>query len=92
MATSVHIVKRSGQIESYSREKLYAGIIAACLSVRTPEGAAQDTAKAICDITEAWLINKKEVTSKDIRRKAAEALVVHNPEAAYIYKRERNSF
>lgn len=86
----IHVVKRNGQIEPYDRSKLHQSIVAACLSVRTPEGSAEDTAKIICNKTEQWLCVKAEVTSADIRRKSAEAMVAYNREAAYIYK-QRNS-
>lgn len=89
MVTS-HVVKRSGQIEQYARDKLARSVIAACLSVRTPEGAAEMNAEAVCNITEKWLAIKPEVTSADIRRKAAEALELYNSEAAYIYKQHQS--
>lgn len=83
------IFKRNGSIEAYDPGKLHKSIVAACLSVRTPEGSAETTASAICKKTEAWLADRPEVTSADIRRKAAETLAAHNPEAAYIYKQHR---
>lgn len=83
------IIKRDGRIEPYVQQKLSTSIIAVCLSVRTPEGSAETTAKNVCMKTEEWLTSKPEVTSADIRRKAAEALLAYNPEAAYIYKQHR---
>lgn len=83
-----YVVKRQGKrpTEAYDRNKLRASIVAACLSVRTPEGQAEVTADAVCDIVDTWLSDKPEVTSDDIRRKAASALVRYHPEAAHLYK------
>lgn len=83
------VSKRDGRIEDYDRRKLLASIISACLSVRTPEGSAEMTAQKVSEQTEEWLAKKPEVTSADIRRKAAETLLAYNPEAAYIYKQQR---
>ncbi len=85
-----HIVKRTPRhSEPFDERKLYASIYASCLSVRTPVGAAELTAEKICQDITPWLTVKDEVTSADIRRRAAEHLTVYNPHAAYIYKHHR---
>lgn len=88
---SIDIVKSGGRrpSEPFSHDKLYASVRAACLSVRSPEGEAEMTAKKVCDTVEKWLDTKPEVTSADLRRKASEALEKHHPEAAYLYKHHR---
>ncbi len=88
---SIDIVKRGGKrpTESFRRNKLHNSIQAACLSVRSPEGEAAMTASNVCDIVIIWLEKKPEVTSADIRRKAAETLESFHPEAAYLYKHHR---
>lgn len=84
------IVKRSpGHTEPYDERKLYASIYASCLSVRTPDGEAELTADRVTKDVIPWLSTKPEVTSADIRRKAAEHLTVYNPGAAYLYKHHR---
>lgn len=90
-AKPITIIKRSGRrtSESFLRAKLHASIVAACLSVRSPEGVAEATAKTVCDAVIVWLAAKPEVTSADIRRKAAETLHRYHPEAAYLYKNQR---
>ncbi len=81
------IVKRSpNHIESYDERKLYASIYTSCLAVRTPSGEAELTAEHVCDDIKPWLTKKQEVTSGDIRTRAAEHLGVYNPHAAYMYK------
>lgn len=87
---NANIVKRApGHTEPYDERKLYASIYAVCLSVRAPQGEAELTADRVCKDFKPWLINKPEVTSADIRRKAAEHLNIYNPNAAYLYKHHR---
>lgn len=83
-----HVVKRNGQrpSESFQPQKLHASIVAACLSVRSPEGEAETIAHSVCSTIEEWLSIRPEVTSDDLRRKASESLAVLHPEAAYLYK------
>jgi len=86
-----HIVKRSkGHSEPYDERKLYASIYASCLGVRTPTGEAELTAERVCHDTLPWIESKPEVTSADIRRKAATHLKVYNPHAAYLYQQYRS--
>lgn len=91
MTLAIDIVKRGGTrpTERFSRDKLYASIRAACLSVRTPEGEAEIITTKVCDALETWLSTKPEVTSADLRRKATETLQSFHPEAAYLYKHHR---
>ena len=88
---SIDVVKRGGRrpTERFDREKLRLSVQAACLSVRSPEKHAEDVSGQVCDIVIVWLGDKTEVTSDDLRRKAAETLDKHHPEAAYIYKHHR---
>jgi hypothetical protein len=88
--TRTHIVKRSpNYTEPYDERKLYASVYAACLCVRTPAGEAELTAERVCLEVAPWVASKAEVTSKDIRHKAAIALKIYNPDAAYMYERHR---
>jgi transcriptional regulator NrdR family protein len=91
MGKVIDIIKRDGErpSEAFRREKLHASIRAACLSVRSPEGEAETTARNVCDAVVIWLETKPEVTSSDLRRKATETLQKHHPEAAYLYKHHR---
>jgi len=88
MGLSVDIIKRGGdrQSEQFLRKKLHASIVSACLSVRTPEGQAEAIAHAVCESVIAWLQQRPEVTSQDIRIVAAKHLRVHHPEASYLYE------
>jgi hypothetical protein len=86
LAVAYIVKKTPQQIEPYLHDKLYNSIKAASLSVRKYEGEAETTAREVCKKVEQWLESKIEVTSSDIRRKAAEALAIYNPEAAYLYK------
>ncbi len=90
-AKAVDVVKRQGKrtMEAFDRDKLQASVYAACLSVRSPEGHARQTAEHVCDVVVAWSANKHVITSDDIRRQAAKALAPHHPEAAYLYQHHR---
>lgn len=85
------VIKRGGQrpTETFDTAKLHASVLAACLSVRTPDGEAKQIADKVCDVVLGWCENKPEVTSEDLRRKASEALDIHHPEASYLYKQHR---
>ena len=82
------IIKRDGKraSEDFSYDKLHASIQAACLSVRTPEGEAELIGHKVASELKKWLEQKPEVTSSDLRRKAAQTLEILHPEAAYLYK------
>lgn len=85
---SIDVVKRGGKrpTESFERAKLERSIRAAMRTVKTPDGQADDTATAVCDIVMQWLESRPEVTSADLRRQATSALEPLHPEAAVIYK------
>lgn len=86
MPELIDIVKRGKRPnEPFDRDKLHRSIVAACLSVRTPTGQAEDIAARACDGVVVWLMDRPEVTSADLRRQAASALGTHHPEAAHLY-------
>jgi transcriptional regulator NrdR family protein len=85
------VIKRGGQrpTEPFDQAKLHASVLAACLSVRTPEGEAMQIADKVCSVVMQWCEAKPEITSNDLRRKASETLDIHHPEASYLYKHHR---
>ena len=91
MTLAVDVVKRSGKrpSETFSRDKLHASIYATCLSVRSLDGHAKDTADHVCNIVLSWADNKSEVTTADIRHAATAALDKVHPDAAYLYKHHK---
>jgi len=91
MNLAVDIIKRKGdrQSERFRREKLHASIMAACLSVRAPEGQAEPIADAVCESVIAGYKQHPEVTSHDIRIVATKHLRIYHPEAAYLYEQHR---
>lgn len=88
MNKSIDIIKYSSQnqAEQFVRQRLHNSIVAACLSVRVPEGQAETTAHAVCDGVIVWLRQRPEVTSQDIRTVATRHLKSYHPEAAYLYE------
>ena len=91
MSLTVDIVKRGGKrpSEAFERAKLKASILAACLSVKTPEGQAESIAHAVTEAVISWLEQRPEVTSQDLRIVAARHLKAHHPDAAYLYEQHR---
>jgi hypothetical protein len=87
----IDVVKRGGKrnSERFNPTKLHASVLAACLSVRSPEGMAQSTADSVCAVVIEWCTTKPEITSDDLRRVAARHLERIHPEAAYLYKHHR---
>lgn len=92
MTLAVDVVKRAGKrpTESFDADKLLRSIRAACLSVRSPEGEADDTAKGVTNAVVIWLESKPAITSQDIRRLASAHLHRYHPEAAYLYQHHRS--
>lgn len=91
MGLSVDIVKRGNRrkTEQFTHSKLHASLVAACLSVNTPDGQAESIAALVCDAVIKWLEFRPEVTSQDIRRIATKHLNQYHPEAAYLYEHHR---
>ena len=91
MPLAVDVVKRRGKrpLEQFDPKKLHASVYATCLSVRSPEGHADDTARHVCNLVVSWADNKSEITSTDIRKQTAKALENIHPDAAYIYKHHK---
>jgi transcriptional regulator NrdR family protein len=88
---AVNIIKSGDKRDSelFSKRKLRASVIAACLSVRTPAGQAEKIADAVCENVIQWLGDKPEVTSQDLRVVTGKHLHAHHPEAAYMYHQYR---
>lgn len=87
----IDVVKHRGKraTERFSRDKLHASVLAACLSVRSPQGMADSAADSVCMVVIKWCNDRPEVTSDDLRRVAADHLHRIHPEAAYLYKHHR---
>lgn len=79
------IVKRAGHKENYDSRKVYASVYSACLTVRVHPGEAELVADKVSQHLNAWVTDKKEVTSHGIHLKVAEVLYGLNPDAAYMY-------
>ena len=69
-----HIIKRKGHSEEYDSRKLYASIYTSALAQREPVRRAEALSEEVCARAEHWLQNKHEITSNDLRMKAAEFL------------------
>lgn len=91
MSDPILVIKRGGKrtSERFDKAKLKKSIAAACLSVRTPGGEADQIAENVAGKVSDWCDTKPEVTSSDLRRIAAQSLEKFHPEAAYLYKHHR---
>ena len=87
----IDIVKRNGRRpnEGFDPDKLRKSIEAACMSAGTAPGQAESIARTVTNEVAAWLQERPEVTSHDIRRVAARHLKSHHPDAAYLYEQHR---
>ncbi|OYX42382.1 hypothetical protein B7Y94_03635 [Candidatus Saccharibacteria bacterium 32-49-12] len=90
MSQRIDVIKARGKrpSEEFNPGKLKQSIIAACLSLRAPEGQAEEIAQAVEKGVLAWCEGKSEITSDDIRRVGAAILQKHHTEAAYLYKQQ----
>lgn len=86
MAVIIH--GGTGEAVPFDAGRLRESIASACYSVRLAEGVAETAAMRICQSVEAWLHDKPEVTSGDIRRKAGDVLSIICPEAGYLYQHQ----
>lgn len=86
----IDVVKSNGKrpTEEFNPEKLHKSILATCLSLRTPEGQAEEIARSVTSSVILWCGDRREITSNDIRRVGAKFLQKLHPEAAYLYKQQ----
>lgn len=90
MSLAVDVVKRGKRPnETFDRNKLHASLYATCLSVRSLDGLADDTARRVTDLVIIWAQDKPEVTTRDIRHQAARLMQPIHPDAAYLYKHHK---
>lgn len=80
-----HVVKRAGHTEPYVEAKLHESLERAALSVRAAEGEAHLLAKRVSKAVSAWLEDKAEVTSRDVRELASQLTAGLHTEVAYAY-------
>lgn len=72
--------------EEFDPGKLHQSIVATCLSVRCPEGQAEQIAHTVTLGVMNWCQTRSEITSGDIRRRAHHILKGSHPDAAYLYE------
>ena len=85
---ALSIIKQDGRrySEAFETSKLRDSVLAACLSVRSPEGEAESVADSVVECVGLWCETKPSVTSSDIRRVASKHLARLHPDAAYLYQ------
>ena len=86
----IDIIKRGKRPnEEFSPDKLHQSIVAACLSVRTPAGQADEIAKSVTLDVMHWCETRPEITSSDIRRHASKLFRSLHTDAAYVYEQQK---
>jgi len=87
----MHIVKRRGHKEKFDERKLYASVYAACvLTESMKEKECEKEANTVTKQVKKWMSSKKEVSSEDIFRIAAQSLRKHHKDAAFMYETHRD--
>lgn len=79
------IVKSSGLVEDFSKEKLKKSLTQTFNITKSPTGQTEDFIKKILADFEKWQKDKPEITSRDIRLKITRISKKYHPEASYIY-------
>ena len=83
--TRAYIIDHKKRATLFDKKRLHNSIVLACMSVRSYEGEANETAEKVCESVSKWLDGKSEVTSGDVRTIAGKYLKAYHPEASYIY-------
>lgn len=76
-----NIVKRHGSKEEYDERKVYASVYSAGLNVHLSEKEAEAIADKTCGDINNWIIEKKEVNSKEIFKEVTKSLAKYNKDA-----------
>lgn len=83
----IDVVKQGKRpAEEFNPEKLHQSIIATCLSIKTPEGQAEQIARTVTLGVMNWCETRPEITSADIRRRVLYILKDIHPDAAYLFE------
>lgn len=75
--------------EPFKESVLFKSVVNACLSAGSSEGQAKSVAERVVGAVVAWLKDRPEVTTHDIRRVTARSLKVYHPDASYLYEHHR---
>lgn len=81
--------RRQRHPELFDPEKMHKSIVAASLSAGVPTGQAEHIARRVTTEVQAWLEDRPEVTTNDLRRVAAGYLKTYHPDASYLYEHHR---
>ncbi|MBI2671375.1 hypothetical protein HYX16_00405 [Candidatus Woesearchaeota archaeon] len=82
----VLIIKRKGHKEKFDEKKIYGSVYAACASADYSENKCEKTAGEITKKVRNYLVNKKQISSSEIRKKIDAELKKRNKELAFFYE------
>jgi len=86
----LHILKNDGRIVSYQLKRVARSVTLSCQAAELETSQTTDTVKNVIASLHAWLKNKEEVTTSDIRSQVLKTLTSTQPQAAVIYESARN--
>lgn len=90
MSLAVDVVKHGKRPnEPFDPDKLHKSLYTTCLSIRSLDGVAHDTAQRTTNLVITWLQDKSEITTEDIRKQAAYHMKQFHADAAYIYQHHK---
>ena len=78
--------------EPFNNKVLFKSIVNSCLAAGSSEGQAKSIAERVVGAVAAWLKDRPEVTTDDIRRVSAKSLKVYYPDASYLYEHHHVTF
>ncbi len=84
-----YVIKRDGHTETYDPTKTHASIYATLLATGEPHTQAQLITHRVVSSIDAWISNKHEVTTHDIRAEITRHLSIIRPQAGHVYAYHR---
>jgi transcriptional regulator NrdR family protein len=84
-----HVIKSTGKVQIYSSTKLQKSIARSLLAVHVAEEDVADITSKVSTAVMAWLDNKYEVSTVDIRTIASRELAKYSKDAAVVYKKHK---
>lgn len=85
-----HVIKTAGNIQNFSVTKLEKSIASSLVAVHAPSEDIPNITTQVCATVTAWLENKHEVSTIDIRTATAKELAKYNKDAAVLYKKHKD--
>ncbi len=86
MNQEIIVYKKDQRKQTFDSKKLKTSIEKSCLAVGDKENQAQLFAEKVYQQLLAWLENKNEITTEDLRLHVSQFLNQYNPKASQFYQ------